>query len=333
MSADIDANPSSGTVQCYAFQPGDSRSTLVEQEAVSELLAAGTRIWVNILAPTEADTRWLSEVFAFHELALVDVLNNAVRPKQESYDDVLFTVLNAVNLNEGEEQLDTINLNIFLTEQFIVSTHGKPLKTTRGALEAMKRKRDPLSRGTDYVYYLLLDGVVNRYLDVIDEVDESLVALERDVFESSHRDIQERIFREKRRLAYLKRSITPKRDAVRDLVNSEFTQISPEVRVLLRDVLDHILRVNDAIESYRELTTGLMDSHMGNISNRMNEVMKLMSIIATVMLPLSFLTGVFGMNFDAIPGIHAENGFWILVGTMTVLVLLLVWFFRRRDIL
>ncbi len=318
---------------CYAFTPGDKKSVVVDHDQIATLLSQGVRIWVDLEAPTKDDIKWLRDVFDFHDLALVDVMNNDVRPKQESYGDTLFTVFSAINLNEDEDQLDTINLNIFLTDQYIVSTHLKPLKTTRETVRAMNRSRDPLSRGTDHVYYLLLDGVVNRYLDVMDEVDESLVALEHEVFDTPSRDIQEKIFREKRRLAYLKRSISPKRDAVRDLVHDDFTQISPEVRLLLRDVLDHILRIVDAIESYRELTTGLMDSYMTNISNRMNEVMKLMSIIATVMLPLSFLTGLFGMNFDVIPGLHLEYGFWALMAFMMTLALILAWLFRRKGII
>lgn len=318
---------------CFAASADASKSTVISREEVPEYLKRGERIWCDIEAPTREDTAWLGEVFDFHELALTDVMNNSVRPKQESYGEVLFTVVNAINLNEGEDQLNTINLNIFLTERFVVSTHLKPLKTVREALRAMDNVRDPLSRGADYQYYKLLDGVVNRYLDVMDEVDESIDTLERRVFGTPGRSIQEEIFREKRRLAYLRRSVGPTRDAIRDLVHNDFPQIRPEVRMLLRDVLDHVLRIGDAIESYRELSSGLMDSYMTNISNRMNEVMKLMSIIATVMLPLSFLTGIFGMNFDAIPGIHAPNGFWILVVLMSLMVVGLIWFFRRKGIM
>ncbi len=222
MPADSDVHPQDERTLCYAYRPGDEKSAQVDKEAIPTLLGEGVHIWVDISEPSEDDTRWLGEVFGFHELALVDLLNNSVRPKQESYEDVLFTVLNAVNLNEGEDQLDTINLNAFLTEQFIVSTHCKPLRTIRDTFSSMVRKRDPLSRGTGYIYYKLLDGVVNRYLDITDEVDEHLTELEHEIFEAPTPQIQEKIFNEKRRLAYLRRSITPKRDALRDL----FTMIS-----------------------------------------------------------------------------------------------------------
>lgn len=318
---------------CYAIASGEKKSKPVDRSEIPNLLEDGTRFWIDIEAASKDDVKWLGELFGFHDLALIDVLNNNVRPKQEAYDDVLFTVLGAINLNEGKDQLDTINLNIFLTDQYIVSVHHAPLKTLRKCIAAMQRPRDPLKRGTDHLYHMLLDGVVDRYLDIIDEVDVHLAQLEQDVFDAPTRTIQEEIFQEKRRLAYLKRSITPKRDAMRSLVYDDIPQISPEVRLLIRDVYDHVLRVVDAIESYRELTNGLMDSYMSNLSHRMNEVMKLMSIIATIMLPLSFLTGIFGMNFEVIPGIHFQNGFWLLVVVMVALAGLILWFFRRNNIL
>lgn len=321
------------TWNCFAVKPGATESVPFLREKVPGLVEEGYHVWVDIEAQTEADAMWLGEVFDLHELALSDLLNNEVRPKQESYGPVLFTVFSAINLNEGEDQLDTINLNIFLTERIIVSVHYKPLKTVAHLLHLMEKPRDPLVRGVDYVFHGLLDGVIDRYLDVIDEVDESVDAIECKVFDSPTRDIQEEIFREKRRLAFLRRSIGPKRDALRDLVYLEFPQIRPEVRTLLRDVQDHVLRVADSIESYKELTSGLMESYMSNLSQRMNEVMKLMSIIATIMLPLSFLAGVFGMNFEQMPGIHMQYGFWVLMGAMAVLVAVMMWLFRRSGIL
>ncbi len=319
--------------RCFAVRPGEKKAFRFEREDTPRLLGEGARLWIDVEGPDSDDAKWLGDTFGFHGLALTDVLNNDVRPKQETYDEVLFTVFGAINLNPGEEALDTINLNIFLTGQFVVSAHGRPLKTTRSVADAIDKGRNWLGRGPDYVYYRLLDGVINRYLDVMDEMEERFAELERRVFKTQDGSVQEALFREKRRLAYLKRSIGPKRDALRELVYEPFSQIAPETQTLLRDVMDHVMRIGDAIESYRELAGGLMDSYMSQISNRMNEVMKLMSIIATIMLPLSFLTGIFGMNFDVMPGVHFEHGFWGLAVAMFVVALGLLWFFRRRGIL
>lgn len=318
---------------CVAWSQSERKAVPVTKEEIPSYLERGTPIWLDILTPTEEETEWLGEVFDFHELALTDLLNNEVRPKQESYSDILFTVFGAINLNPGEDALDTINLNLFLTPVFLVTTHLKPLKTIRNARKRVLRAHGPLEQGTDHLYYTLLDGVVDRYLDILDEVEEEIETIEREVFGAANSDVQRMIFTCKRRIAFMRRSIGPKRDALRDLVYQSVPQIKDETRTHLRDVLDHTMRILDRLESYRELLNGLMDSYMGQISNRMNEVMKLLSIIATLMLPLSFLTGIFGMNFDVLPGIHWEKGFWALVAFMAALAALMLWLFKRQKLL
>lgn len=323
-----------GQWTCFTLDPAGKKVVPLPPEELEEAIAAGRRLWIDIGAPTREDTQRLKELFHFHDLALEDVLNNDVRPKQESYDEALFTVFGCMNLNPGEDELDTINLNLFLTPQVLVTTHCKPLKTIRNAVRNAEGGRGGLVKGTDFLYYRLLDGVIDRYLDFTDDFEEEIGEIERTIFsDPTNREVQGRVFEFKRKIAYLRRSLGPQRDALKTLATTELPQISRETRTHLRDVLDHVLRISDTLESYRELLNSLMDSYMSQISNRMNEVMKLMSIIATVMLPLSFLTGLFGMNFDNIPGLHWEVGFWVLLGVMVILVMGLVWFFRRRNIL
>jgi len=318
--------------RCFAVHNADYMCP-VDRDAIPGLMAEGRAVWVDILAPNTADTVWLRKVFGFHALALSDLLNNNVRPKQERYGDQLFVVFGAVNLNPGENLLDTINLNIFLTEQYVVTAHGRPLKSMGTILSSSACGPDWLTRGTDHVAYRLLDGIIDEYVEVIDEMEAIFDDLEYRVFDEWEPNMQEEIFRQKRRLTFLRKTIAPKRDALRELVYTPFPMIKPETQTHLRDVLDHVMRVADNVDSFRDLAGSLMDSHMLQVSNRMNEVMKLMSIIATVMLPLSFLTGIFGMNFDRLPGLHSSYGFWVLVGFMVAMVSSMLWYFRRKDYL
>lgn len=323
-----------GHWECFFLDEDTRRVARFDPEELEDRLAREQRVWVDVLSPGRADIQRLKHLFRFHDLALTDVLNNHVRPKQETYDQVLFTVFGCINLNPGEDELDTINLNLFLTPKYLVTAHCKPLKTIQTAIRNAEKGRGGLIKGTDFLYYRLLDGVIDRYLDFTDDFEEGISDIEHAIFsERAGREIQADVFEFKRRIAYLRRSLGPQRDALKTLATTELPQITKNTRVHLRDVLDHVLRISDTLESYRELLNSLMDSYMSQISNRMNEVMKLMSIIATVMLPLSFLTGLFGMNFDNIPGLQWEVGFWALLGVMIALVLGLVWFFRRRKIL
>lgn len=318
---------------CFANQGPHEPAKRVDRADIPNLLDHDTVIWIDIIQPRPEDMTWLKATFAFHELALEDVLNNEVRPKQELYDQVLFTVFGAINLQQAGNELSTVNLNIFLTPNFIVTAHGEPLKSTRIVRQLVRTRSGILDKGTDYLYHHLLDGVIDRYFDVLDHLEEDIDQIEEDLFEAKNQALQEPIFQAKRKVATLKRSIGPKRTALRTLVHGDFPQISPERQLHLRDVLDHVRRIDDTLESYRELLNSLMASYMTQISNQMNEVMKLMSIIATIMLPLSFLTGLFGMNFARMPGLTWEFGFWALVLAMVGLVGGMLWFFRRREIL
>jgi len=317
---------------CFANQGPHRPARRVDREEISDVLNHDTLIWIDIIRPTPEDMQWLKNNFAFHELALEDVLSNETRPKQELYDEVLFTVFGAINLYPDTDELSTVNLNIFLTPQFIVTAHGEPLKSTRTVRQMVQTRPGILAKGSDYLYHHLLDGVIDRYFDVLDQIEGDIDQIEDNLFEGRNQALQEPIFHAKRKVSTLKRSIGPKRTALRELVNGEFPQLSPERQLHLRDVLDHVRRIDDTLESYRELLNSLMASYMTQISNQMNEVMKLMSIIATIMLPLSFLTGLFGMNFAKMPGLTWDFGFWALLLVMAGLVSSMLWFFRQRGI-
>ena len=318
---------------CVAWLAKEGKAIRVEREEVDGYLEKRTPLWVDLLAPTDEDLEWLDENFGFHPLALSDVLNNQVRPKQELYGDVLFTVFGAMTLNPDEDPTDTINLNLFLTPAYLVTAHLKPLTTVQVVKDSMGKKTGPLSKGTDFLYYALLDGVIDRYLDVLEEVDLEIETIEAEVFGEENPDVQRRIFTTRSRLANMRRSIGPKREALRDLVYEEFPQIKAATRTLLRDVLDHVQHISDRLEAYREVLNGLMEAYMVRISNRMNEIIKILSVISTIMLPLSFVTGIFGMNFQAIPGLRSENAFWAVMAFMGILAGWMLWLFKRKRIL
>jgi len=319
--------------RCFVDRNDGQGPVEVKQEEIPQALMSEALVWVDILAPTRDDTAWLQKTFGFHGLALSDVHNNDVRPKQETYEDVLFTVFRAINFNPGEDALDTINLNLFLTDRYVVSTHRKPLRAVRTLLERIEMDKAIFAKGTSFLYYMLLDAVVDRYLDILDIIEEKMDGLEDRVFQDENGKIQQDIFDLKKRVSSMRRLIGPEREALTSLVHTPFPQIHTETRTHLRDVLDHVLRAQDMLESYRDLLSGLMDTYMTKLSNRMNEVMKLLSIIATVMLPLGFLTGLFGMNFDEIPFLHWQYGFWALVVVMVLLVGFMFWMFKKKDIL
>jgi magnesium transporter len=318
---------------CFRFDPATSRTTLIPPYLAAPDKMGEGRVWVDVCAPTHEDTEELGRLFGFHPLALSDLLNDQVRPKQEMYEDVLFTVFGAIHMEGAQDAFATINLNIFLTGQYIVTTHSRPLRTVTTLHQALIEEAPYLNKGTDHVFYLLIDGIVDRYLDVMADFEEDIEEMEHAIFTEAPQTVQEDLFRLKRKLANVRRSILPKRETVRTLVYRESEYISPETQTHLRDVLDHVLRINDNLETYREVLNSLMDSYMTRLSTRTNEIMKMLSVIATLMMPLSFITGIFGMNFQYLPMLQWKYGFWALAVFMLSIVGGMLYYFHKRKIL
>lgn len=320
---------------CLAWDGTGSAVRAVEVSDIAQESGPDRFLWVDVEHPGVDDTRRLGELFGFHPLALEDVLSNRVRPKQETYDGTLFTVMSALEPDRaGGRRVSTVTVSLFLRDRLLVTCHECPLPCVRAALKFLKETASPGSHPPDYAYYLILDGILDEYLTEIEAIEDEMDRIEEEVFHPRRNsDPRRTIFETRGWLSRINRSLLPKEETLRALVHRDFPQISPQTRTLLRDVLDHVLRARDHITALRELITALMEAHLSRLSMHLEESMKLLSIIATLMLPLSFLTGIFGMNFEYLPGLHWRYGFAALVVFMVMLVGLMLWLFRRMRLL
>lgn len=320
-------------IHCYVDM-GDGKGIVpAARETIVTLVAAQRAVWIEILSPGEADMRWLRESFKFHPLALSDVLNDDVRPKQEYYGDTLFTVFRAVNLNPGQDILDLINVSIFLRDNLLVTCHRQPVRTINFFFENTQTSRDLLAKGACHTYYLLLDGMVDRHFDVVEQIEDEVCTLEEQVFSPEEVDIRHQLWQTQKRVSFLKRSLTPEMEAVRNLVQSGNGHFTDETRMNLRDVLDHLQYLNDQLESYRDNLNGLMDSYLSQLTHKTNETMKILSVVATIMLPLTVITGIFGMNHEVMPTLKDPHGFWMVIGSMVVVAVGLLGYFKWRRLI
>ncbi len=330
---------SKSTIRCFARHDGKTKE--VSRDDVSKHLKAGDKLWVDVEGAEAEDTAWLGETFGFHPLALSDVLNNRTRPKQESYEGgVLFIVFAALNFNKGYDRLDSMNLNIFLMPNVIVTTHCLPMRSVREEIEHFERVQDGLEKGPGHLAYRIIDRVVDFYLEVLNVVDEKVSRLETEMFAHSEKVISgmnkkeaivRRVFSLKKRVTLLRRSVRPKRDLILELIHSDYPVFTNETRTHFRDVLDHLILIHDVLESTPDSLNMLLDVHLTQIGNVQNEVMKLLSIISTIMLPLTLIAGIYGMNFEIIPGTHGPYGFGILVALMVVIGWASLVLLRRRG--
>jgi magnesium transporter len=293
---------------------------------------SGYFVWVNLQCPTEEEARILAEPFGFHELAIEDALKEIQTPKIESYDDHLYLILHGIDFSAAKHIFATHEVDIFLGEQFLVTVHDEFSRSVSRMAEVCTRNEFVLAEGPAALLHRIVDGMVDNYRPEVDKLEARLDEIERHVFDSPSQDDVRQILGLKRDVASLRRVVTPQRDVVGRLARREFPQISEGLSYRFRDVFDHLVRLAEEANLYHDRVTSLLDAHLSFTSNRLNQVMKTLTIISTIFLPLTVLTGMFGMNvpFPVFPGGETAQ-FWWIVGIMVAIGGLMLWYFNRSK--
>lgn len=292
--------------------------------------------WVNVDGLGDAETfRQLSRLFGIHRLAMEDVVNVHQRAKVEAYEDHVFIVVRMVRIND--ERLDNEQVSIFFGKNFVLTIQeraGDCFDSVRQRLrEALGRLR---VAGADYLAYTLVDAVIDGYFPVVDEYGELMEQLDVQLSAGKTGNYMERIHHLRGDLMSLRRAIRPLRDALISLKPETIALITAETRVYLRDCYDHTIQLVDLLDNYREICSNLRDYQMSMASNRMNEVMKVLTIIGTIFIPLGFVAGLYGMNFDTkhpanMPELAWPYGYPFAIGLMLFIVLCMLTFFWRKG--
>jgi magnesium transporter len=318
-------------VQILVLKPDGSLEVDPPLEELGPALAqAESRIWVDLLDPEMADYEALQGVFAFHPLAIEDCHNNIQRPKVDDYGTHIFTVFHGLNLNEGADPLDMLELDTFLGPNYLVTVRYGRLFSIRDVWDRVKKNPDLLKKGPDYAFYLVVDRMVDYYFELMERIDDELDTLEERLFTELGRDLLQQILNLKRRIMALRRVAGPQREVMNQLTRGDFAVTQGATRYYFRDVYDHLLRIGDALDSYRDTAGSAMETYMTQLSNRANDIMKVLSIIATIMLPLSLITGYFGMNFQQMPWLGNRYAVYWLTGGMLLLALGMLAYFRHK---
>lgn len=306
-----------------------------QPQEVAELLASWPVTWLNVAGLGDAEViEQLGSLFGLHPLALEDVVHVHQRAKVEQYDEQLFVVARMPRENEG---LATEQVSMFVGKNFVltfIEDPGDSFEPVRTRLRGGGRLREA---GPAYLTYSLLDAVIDAYFPVVEAFAERLDKLEDRVTTRPSRRAISEIHAAKHSLRSLRRILWPLREAVNSLIRDPSPLIDDDTRVHLRDCYDHLVQIIDLLETYRELCSDLTDLYLSSLSNRMNEVMKVLTIIATIFMPLSFITGLYGMNFHTeispwnMPELSWRYGYFYALGLMGITVLAMLWYFRRKG--
>ena len=297
-----------------------------------------TVTWINVEGLNDIPfLEGLGKLFDFHPLALEDVLNCGQRPKLEDYGDYHFLVMKSLLLKENELQLEQISF--FLSGNYIITLQELPGDSFEKVRERIRQNRSGKIRGQgpDYLLYALTDALIDEFFPVLESYGERIEELEDEVVLEPEPETLQEIHRIKRDLLDLRRTAWPEREVISSLQREEAHLVRPETRVYLRDCYDHMVQVIDMIETYRDLSGGLLEVYLSSTSNRLNEVMKVLTIISTIFIPLNFIAGVYGMNFDRqasplnMPELGWYFGYPAVLTLMAVTGGLLVLFFKRKG--
>ena len=285
----------------------------------------GTRRWVEVVAPTDDDIAALCGGLGLHELALEDALRVGHPPKLEEFDDHLFVI---ASTPVTDEDLDTRKIAIFLAKDWIVTVLRVPLERLDGIEKRVERDPARYLNPPAFLAHTLLDDMTDGFESRVDGLSDSIDALEDDLENSG---LMARILDLRRQVSGLVRVVRSQRDMAGSLARLSHASIPAKIDPYLRDVYDHLVRVYDLLEACRDSLGAARDAHMAAVNNRLSETMRVLTVIATIMMPLSLLAGVYGMNFEIMPGTSAPAGFWILMVAMGLIAVGMLAWFRRRN--
>ncbi len=291
-----------------------------------------TVTWINVDGVHESDIiRKIGEHFRIHPLVLEDIMDTGQRPKMEDFGSYIYFVVRMARPDRKNEEDRFEQISLILGRNFVISFQEDVGDVFDPVRERIRQGKGRIRKmGADYLAYCLIDAVVDGYFSVLDKQGEEIETLEDQLLVKPEPPTMHRIHRLKREMIFMRKSVWPLREVINGLERTESRLFKPSTSVFLRDVYDHTVQVMDTIETYRDILSGMLDTYLSSVSNRMNEVMKVLTIIATIFIPLTFIVGIYGMNFDYIPEIKWHYGYFATWAVMITVALFMVAFFRRK---
>jgi len=297
-----------------------------------ELRGSSSVSWINVDGIHDVDLiDSFKENFGLHPLVVEDIVHTGQRPKLEDYGEYVYIVFTMLTFDEEKNEISGEQVSLVLSEHFVLSFQERWGDIFDLIRERIRNAKGRIRKmGTDYLAYALVDAVVDQYFVILEKIGERIEELEDSLTRNAEPETMQDIHRLKREMLFLRKSIWPLRECISGLEKSESAIIKKVTLKYLRDVYDHTIQIIDTAETFRDMLSGMHDTYLTNISNRMNEIMKVLTIIATIFIPLTFIAGIYGMNFKFIPELDWRWGYFAVWGVVVVIAVLMIVFFRRK---
>lgn len=289
--------------------------------------------WINVDGIRKSDVELLCNHFGVHALIQEDIQSIGQRPKMDEIEDILFCICNMLFYNETNFTVEQEQISIVLGKNFVLTFQEEPHKDVFNSIrEKLKIQASKLRQsGPDYLCYALLDMIVDHYYVVMEKLGERIESIEEEIQQNANSSALARINILRKEMIVLKRSIAPVREVINGFIRTDSNLINDRTLKYFKDVYDHIIQANDLSENYRDITMNLQDLYLNNVNLRMNEVMKVMAIVTCLLAPATVIGGIFGMNFEKIPWLHNDLGFFVAVGIMLIIPVWMILVFRRKG--
>jgi len=325
-------------IRALHYNPGKPLQTDVDPKQFAGLRddQAGL-LWVDFDGEPPEICEPILRDFGFHPLAIDDALRETHVPKIDDWGEYLYVVFNSMAYNEADRTFEPAidELDVFLGKSYIVTHHDRPLAAIDSSWSACQRDLRHLQEGPDHLLYRIVDALVTDYMPLVEKIDRQIDVMEDEVFGRPDHGILEQIFGLRRVLLAMRRILVPQREVLNKLARDDYRVIDPKDRVFFRDIYDHLVRLHDLNESLRDLVSGALETYLSVVNNRMNEVMKTLTLITTLFMPITFITGFFGMNFfEPVAGLFgwtARAAFLVTLGILAVLPVGMYFWMRRRT--
>ena len=318
-------------IDIYSYKPGEGLRHTSDAGGLAGLIEDRERVtWVDLEDPNEEETVLLETVFHFHTLAIEDCIHSRSFPKIDVFEDHLFLVVHGILLERGKRDFANSPVNLFLGRNYLVTHHPQPVRSIHSTKALLAKSDSAIARGPDFLMHTVLDFLVDNYQPILDEMDEIVDEIEHRIVEHPEEKVLHDILAFKRTLQRLRRIAAYQKEILNRLSREEFGVIDPKLQIYFRDVFDHLVRVTDLADSYKEVLASAIEAYLTVVSNRLNEVMKVLTIFSTILMPLTLLASIFGMNIEF--PFHANvHAFRITMAVMVLIAIaMLIYFHRRR---
>jgi magnesium transporter len=312
----------------YLTTDGKLERDLKESDIVKAFDSGQGLLWVDFPEITGADGEFMERNFRFHHLSVEDCVSPQIHPpKIDAFNDSLFIIVHGINYAATSEIVETAELALYLGEHFVISGHNFPLYAVSDVQRAVEDNGTPMKQGSDFLAHTIIDTLVDNVMPTIDRMNDVAEEIEVAVIQHPQPNVLDAILKLKRSSLKVHRVMSPQREVLNRLSRGEFPIIKPEAQIFYRDIYDHLVRIEDFNQTILDRADNAVATYLSSVANRQNETMKVLSIVATIFLPLTLLAGIYGMNFEYMPELRWHWGYFAVWGIIGAVILILLWRF------